>query len=121
MQLNAAAYNASKGGAAIRGRATSEGAGHGGPRRSASAENVDQATQHGGQRRSRKDDGEESEEADETDLEEDEEGSSEDDGADDGGDWLTGFVKGQLHGIGGASQEEVDELESGGEGDSEGD
>lgn len=122
MQLNAAAYAMGQ-----RGRSVSEGARSGSvappardKSRSASRE-VEREVESAGAAAANEgvmmgeleDEEEEEEEAVETgDEEEEEEEESEDDGGDDGGDWLTGFVKGQLGGVG-ASQEEVDELESG--------
>lgn len=115
MQLNAAAYNAARTGGGARGRSVSEGVTSAAEARASDAEAVDEPAARGGDAQGG-DDGAERDGAGETDLEDGEEESSEEEDDDDGGDWLTGFVKGQLHGIGQGSQEEVDELESGGEG-----
>ncbi|ORY73235.1 hypothetical protein BCR35DRAFT_307254 [Leucosporidium creatinivorum] len=117
MQLNAAAYYAAT--SAARARSTSEGAS------SAGGGSANAGREREGQRGRAEpssdiatmfDDGdvESEEEAMATDGGEEEESEEEDDDGD-GGDWLTGLVKGELIGLGQASQEEIDELESGGE------
>lgn len=115
MQLNAAAYYASTN--AARARSVSEGAGSGSgdgrERRDSQRRRTDPTSDIA----TMFDDGdleESEEEAMLTDGGEEESEEEEDDDGD-GGDWLTGLVKGELIGLGQASQEEIDELESGGE------
>lgn len=120
MQLNAAAYYAATN--AARARSVSEGATSAAGGASASASGRERDGQRGRAEppsdiATMFDDGdlESEEEAMATDGGDEEEESEEEDDDGDGGDWLTGLVKGELIGLGQASQEEIDELESGGE------